>query len=320
MPWRRIRHHFPRSVSSECCNLTFRWRHREMQMLNSCKGSAVTLVLLCVSKIKDCFWKVAARSPRRGEKILQCCYNLIINEDIFSYALHSQDTLLTFGKEKKKHLNRRTDTPLWLVIHSNALAEYSLKFEQVKSTWSTGHRCSPSLLFETIARFSQCGENLVESSCSQPWLFLKLAVKNHLLQTQLPHAVPSPGTTSFKHSFLVLYPLLEAMLLTTLSCLYVPTVFSGTRLLSPRGCQGSHRQRTCCVQLFRNTRWGFTCALLEAAMQTGLSHDCLVSQGNNILSSSRYYGNRLAARIQLHFTNAQQKLVVKKCCVLGLLS
>lgn len=206
MPWRRIRHHFPRSVSSECCNLTFRWRHREMQMLNNCKGSAVTLVLLCVSKIKDCFWKVAARSPRRGEKILQCCYNLIINEDIFSYALHSQDTLLTFGKEKKKHLNRRTDTPLWLVIHSNALAEYSLKFEQVKSTWSTGHRCSPSLLFETIARFSQCGENLVESSCSQPWLFLKLAVKNHLLQTQLPHAVPSPGSHAAHNLVLPLRP------------------------------------------------------------------------------------------------------------------
>lgn len=37
-------------------------------------------------------------------------------------------------EKKKKHLNRRTDTPLWLVIHSNALAEYSLKFEQVKST------------------------------------------------------------------------------------------------------------------------------------------------------------------------------------------
>lgn len=42
--------------------------------------------------------------------------------------------------------------------------------------------------------------------------------------------------------------------------------------------------------------------------------------GNNILSSSRYYGNRLTAKIQLHSTNAQQKSEVKKSCVPGLLS
>lgn len=58
-------------------------------------------------------------------------------------------------------------------------------------------------------------------------------------------------------------------------------------------------------------------ALLEVMLQTGLSHDCLMSKEK--IPSSRCHGNRLRARISLSSSNAQQMLAAKKPRVPGLL-
>lgn len=142
---------------------------------------------------------------------------------------------------------------------------------------------------------------MVESSCSVSWLFLKLAVKNHLLQTQLS---PALETHAAHNLVLLLLPY---------------SVFWDTAAFPQRMPKEPQATKVLCSAFQEHMMRIYMCSAGNCKANRPFTQLSCVP-GNNILSFSRCYGNRLAARIQLHFTNAQQKLEGKKCCVPGLLS
>lgn len=109
--------------------------------------------------------------------------------------------------------------------------------------------------------------------------------------------------------------------LTALSCFCTTTSFSGHICLPQEDAtvcslprtnsshhQGSHRQQ------MPTSRSAFQERMMEIYVRSAGTYNAnrafmRLSRvlGNNILSSSRCYGNRLTAKIQLHSTNAQQK-------------
>lgn len=127
-------------------------------------------------------------------KNLQWFYTpcFIIDEDIFSYSLHFQDILLIFAE---KHLNWRTDIPLWLTVYSNALAKYSFP-------WSLKMLIPPAAL--ATDALHQFGHKQLPGLCNLERIWWKAAAKSHgcghskknrkyFLQTCLPTTAPSPG-------------------------------------------------------------------------------------------------------------------------------
>lgn len=150
-----------------------------MQMLTSCKDSVLTVILLCVSKINDCFWKLPVHSPRSGKKLevrLQIKSRWRYFQLCASVTRHIAYFCKKTLKLKKRHFSVAN------TVHSNALAEYSLS-SSLKTLISLATLLTdglPSLWSQTTARSLQLGENLVQNSCQE---FMKLAVKNHLLQT-----------------------------------------------------------------------------------------------------------------------------------------